>query len=86
MTFTLAMMLARLLLGAVSSVVGGAATAWIARANARASWILGILLVALFIPVHIWMWDKFPVWYHVAFLVSLLPFTLLGAALARNRR
>ena len=80
-TFTLGMLVGRLLLGAASSVAAGATTAWIARGNARASWILGALLVVLFIPVHIWMWTRFPLWYHAAFLVSLLPCTLLGAAL-----
>ena len=84
--FTLAMMVGRLLLGAASSVAAGATTAWIARGNARMSWVLGILLIALFIPVHVALWDKFPLWYHVAFLVSLLPCTLLGAALGARSR
>jgi hypothetical protein len=88
MTFTLEMMFARLFLGAVSSVLAGAMTAWIARGGSpRAPWILGFLLVALFIPLHVALWDKFPVWYHLTFLVSLLPLTLLGAWLtARDHR
>jgi len=85
-TFTLAMLIARLLLAAAASVAAGLTTARIARNNARMSWILGILLVLLFIPVHVWMWTRFPLWYHAAFLVSLLPCTLLGAALATRRR
>ena len=87
MTFTLSMMFARLLLGAASSIAGGAVTAWIVRGNRRAPWILGVVLVAVFIPVHVGPWDKFPLWYHATFLVSLLPLTLPGASLfARNRR
>jgi hypothetical protein len=87
MTFTLEMMFARLFLGAVSSVLAGAVAAWIARGSPRAPWILGIVLVALFIPLHVGLWDKFPVWYHLTFLVSLLPLTLLGAWLtARDHR
>jgi len=87
MTFTLEMMLARLFLGAVSSVLAGAVAAWIARGSTRAPWILGIVLVALFLPRHVALWDKFPVWYHLTFLVSLLPLTLLGAWLtARDLR
>ena len=85
-SFTLAMLIARLLLAAAASVAAGLTTARIARNNARMSWILGILLVLLFIPVHVWMWTRFPLWYHAAFLVSLLPCTLLGAALATRRR
>jgi len=31
-------------------------------------------------------WTLVPVWYHVAFLVSLMPFCMLGAKLVTRRR
>src|SRR5262245_52179105 len=68
MPFTQSMMIARLLLGALSSVAAGAACAWIARAGTRAPWAVGIVLIVLFIPVHLWLWQRFPVWYHLVFL------------------
>jgi len=87
MTFTLAMLLGRLLLGVLSSLCGGLVVAWITRANATATWILGIVLTIFFVPVHYGLFDKFPIWYHLVFLASLLPVTLLGASLfARSRR
>jgi hypothetical protein len=79
MRFTLAMMFARLLLGGVSSVCGGFALAWITKRSGRPALFLGALLTALFIPVHYGLWDKFPLWYHLIFLASLLPLTVLGA-------
>ena len=82
--FTLAMKLARLVLGAISSLAAGFVAAWIGRVRMRAAVLTGIVLLGLFIPGHYRIWDKFPVWYHLTFLVSLLPLTLLGAAL--NRR
>jgi len=82
--FTLAMKLARLVLGAISSLSAGFVAAWIGKVRMRAAMLSGIVLLALFIPGHYRIWDKFPVWYHLTFLVSLLPLTLLGAAL--NRR
>jgi len=82
--FTLAMKLARLVLGAISSLGAGFVAAWIGKVRMRAAMLTGIVLLALFIPGHYRIWDKFPVWYHLTFLVSLLPLTLLGAAL--NRR
>jgi hypothetical protein len=85
MRFTLAMMIARLLLGALSSVCSGLAVAWIAKGSGAAAWILGIVLTALFVPVHYRLWDKFPIWYHAIFLALLLPLTLLGAKLLRHR-
>jgi hypothetical protein len=82
--FTFAMKLARLVLGAISSLGAGFVAAWIGKRPMRAAALTGIVLLGLFIPNHYLLWDKFPVWYHLTFLVSLLPLTLLGAAL--NRR
>jgi hypothetical protein len=87
MDFSLAMMLVRLALGAVCSLAAGATAAWIARGHGAVVKGAGILLTLLFIPVHYTLWDKFPLWYHAVFLISLFPLTLLGASLfARGRR
>ena len=85
MTFTLAMMAARLLLGALSSLCAGLAVARVTKGNGTAAKILGIVLTAIFVPVHYGLWAKFPVWYHAIFIASLFPFTLLGAELLRRR-
>ena len=82
--FTFAMKVARLVLGATSSLCAGFVAAWIGRARRKAATLTGIVLLGLFIPNHYLLWDKFPVWYHLTFLVSLLPLTLLGAALNRK--
>ena len=87
MTFTLAMMAARLLVGGLSSVGAGLVLAWIAKRAGIPAKVLGTVLIALFIPVHYTLWDKFPVWYHLIFLASLMPLALLGARLMpRSRR
>jgi hypothetical protein len=80
-SFTLGMKLARLALGAAASLCSGYVAAWITNGDRRAAMYLGILLLALFIPDHYLLWDKFPVWYHLTFLLSLFPLTLLGAML-----
>lgn len=79
--FTFTMKLARLAMGAVSSLAAGFVTAWIGKDRMRAAMLTGVVLLALFIPNHYLLWSKFPIWYHLTFLVSLVPFTLLGAAL-----
>ena len=78
-SFTLGMKLARLALGSAASLCSGFVAAWIANGRRTAAMYLGILLLALFVPNHYLLWNKFPVWYHLTFLVSLLPLTLLGA-------
>jgi hypothetical protein len=37
----------------------------------------GLFLLALFIPQHIMLWARFPVWYHLTFLFSLVPLAYL---------
>ena len=81
MTFTLTMLVSRLLLGVLSSLCGGFVAAWLARANVNAATILGVVLTVIFIPIHYGLWNEFPIWYHLLFLASLLPLTLLGAFL-----
>ena len=71
--FTPGMKLVRLALGALASVCSGFVAAWIANGCRTAAIALGILLLALFIPNHYLLWEKFPVWYHLTFLVSLFP-------------
>ena len=80
--FTLPMMIARLALpGAVPSVAAGFAGAWISRGNRRAVAALAIVLLAIFLPTHYYVWTKVPLWYHLVFLGSLPLLTWLGAAL-----
>jgi hypothetical protein len=79
--FTFTMKLARLALGALSSLSAGFVAAWISKSRMRAAMLTGVILLGLFIPDHYLLWSKFPVWYHLTFLVSLVPLTLLGAVL-----
>jgi len=79
--FTLGMMIARLILGALSSICGGFLVAWITKANSAAVNITGVALLVLFIPTHSQVWHTFPLWYPLTFLVSLFPLTMLGATL-----
>jgi hypothetical protein len=85
MTFTLEMQVARLVSGALASLVAGWVSARIGRGDHRAVWALVVILLALFVPVHYGLWDRFPIWYHLVFLASLVVATLVGAALVRRR-
>ena len=78
MAFTLPMMFARLAIGALATLLAGWVTAVIARRSAVARLAMGLLLLAMFIPQHVRLWDTFPVWYHLTFLLSLVPLSYLG--------
>jgi hypothetical protein len=81
LSFSLGMLVARLVEGAVSTIAAGVVVAWIARRGVAAAVATGLLLLLLFVPTHAMLWNRFPVWYHIVFLGSLLPLTLLGARL-----
>ena len=84
MAFTLPMKIARLTIGALATLAAGFVTVRISRSTA-AMWTTGGLLLAAFIPQHISLWDKFPLWYHLTFLASLVPLTWVGGRLASDR-
>lgn len=88
MHFTLVMELARLSIAAVTSVLAGAIMGAIAqpRPGRLVTLLLGVLLLAGFIPEHVRLWTLFPVWYHLSFLVPLLPLLFLGHGLMRALR
>jgi hypothetical protein len=85
MRFTLGMMAARLTEGAIASLVAGAIVGWITRGSVRVALVLGGITLAAFIPVHVSLWNKFPVWYHLTFLLTLVPLVVFGSWLTRGR-
>ncbi|HEY7171621.1 MAG TPA: hypothetical protein VH417_12310 [Vicinamibacterales bacterium] len=85
MTFTLPMQIARLAISAVATLAAGWATASIVSRSLVARVMPGVLLLVAFIPVHINLFDKFPLWYHLTFLVSLIPLTYAGGLICTWR-
>jgi hypothetical protein len=80
--FTLGMKWARLLMAIVTSLVAGAVTGWISPSSRSAPLIVGSVVLVMFVPVHIAIWSKFPVWYHLTFLLTIIPAVLLGTLLS----
>ena len=83
--FTLGMKWARLSMAIVTSVAAGVVTGWISRSNRWAPLIVGGVVFAMFLPLHIAIWSKFPVWYHLTFLLTIIPAVLVGALLPPRR-
>src|SRR5262249_51296342 len=81
MNFTLAMKLVRLAIGAAATIAAGWTTAVVARGPVIAI-VTGAVLLVVFIPEHISLWNKFPLWYHLTFLLSLVPLCALGGRLS----
>ena len=84
--FTLTMKVARLIMAAVTSLLAGTVVRLVAPASRFAPWIVGLVLVAVFLPEHIHLWPRFPIWYHLSFLVPLALLPALGARILRRVR
>jgi hypothetical protein len=83
--FTLGMKGARLLMAIVTSLAAGAVTRWISPSSRWAPLIVGAVVLAMFLPVHIAIWSRLPAWYHLTFLLTIIPAVLAGALLPPRR-
>jgi hypothetical protein len=82
--FTLAMKVGRLIEAALTSLAAGAVIGWIDPSRRWTPWLVGAIVLAAFLPVHVKLWNSFPAWYHLSFLVPLVPLVVIGAALVRG--
>jgi hypothetical protein len=82
MTFDLPMMEMRLAVSAVASLIAAFIAGLAVRDNRYAPLAGGLLLLALFVPEHIRIWDRFPIGYHATFLTSLPVLAWIGGRLA----
>ncbi len=65
----------------IISLLAGFLTAYIAGENIRPTLLLGLLLLIVGILVQAMQWNYIPLWYHVIFLVLLVPMTVFGGML-----
>ena len=66
----------------VFSLIAGYVAALIAPQNGfNVDIALGIFLLAVGIFVQAQVWKEIPIWYHLSFLVLLIPITIIGGCL-----
>lgn len=85
MAFDVPMMAARLSESSLALVIAAAIAARVAPLSRAAPWALGLVLLAIFIPIHIGLWTKFPLWYHATFLASLVAISVAVGSLMRGK-
>lgn len=85
MQFSSMMLCMRLLVGVAATLTAGMLAGYLDRSG-NAGLLLGALFVLLFGANHVYLWTKFPVWFHLTFLASLLPATVAGANVGKQMR
>ena len=74
-----------LVLSLFCSFAAGKVAAWLGQKRAgTAVWIMAILLLATGIAVQASAWEQMPIWYHLTFLIAIVP-VCLWAGKARAR-
>jgi hypothetical protein len=77
-------MAVRLVISIVATLMSGFLAAFIAGENRRAPLALGVILLLVGIAVQLGAWNVMPVWFHVIFLLLLLPMSILGGKLKKT--
>ena len=75
---------ANLIRSFLTSIIAGYLAALVAGEFKKSTMILGVILVAVGIAVEYMFWNLAPAWYHVLFVLFLLPMTILGGRLRRT--
>lgn len=68
-----------LVLSVVCSLVAGRTAAVITHRRRRPVLVMALLLLATGIGVQASVWARMPLWFHLSFLVLIVPMCLLGA-------
>ncbi len=76
-------LIALLIKSFIVSIISGFITALIARENFKSTVGLGILLLLFGIFIQSLYWNYMPLWYHIPFLLMLIPMTILGGRLRK---
>ena len=66
---------------ATQPVCATSAVATVVAGDKRFAWIAGGLILALSIPSHLYpgyVWDDYPAWYHIVYLLSILPIAVFA--------
>ena len=67
----------------IVTIISGFAAALVARENTKSTIGLGLLLFISGIFVQLMHWNYMPLWYHIPFLLMLIPMTILGGKIKR---
>ncbi len=85
-TYTLAMLIARLAVGALSVAAAACATTFVARDQGRAAWWLGTIFLLISLPNHLYfVWRGYPCRYHAVYLAYLVPIAGLSGRVVRRQ-
>jgi ABC-type multidrug transport system permease subunit len=86
-SYTFEMLLLRLLAGLLAAVLAGISVARIANNREKSAWLAGIIVLAVASYIHFFrVWADYPRWYHMAYLLPVVPVISLSNYLFSKRK
>jgi len=84
--YTLTMLLVRLFIFS-SMIAATSAVATLVSGNRHLPWVAGGVILAVSVPPHLYpgyVWDDYPAWYHIAYLISIVPIAISAGRSAQH--
>ncbi len=75
----------KLVLSVIFSIIAGLIAATISKETTKAPLVLGVALLIVGIFFQFGTWNLLPLWYHMIFLIFLLPAAMFGGKLRSFR-
>jgi uncharacterized membrane protein YeaQ/YmgE (transglycosylase-associated protein family) len=74
-SYTSTMMIFRLSVGILAAIIAGISATKIANDEGKSAWYVGIILFCVGSYNHFLtsVWTDYPVWYHLAFVIPIIP-------------
>jgi hypothetical protein len=73
-SYTIQMLLSRLLVATLASVTAGISGSKIANDKGKSSWFVAVIVFCIAGYTHfVLVWTDYPVWYHFAYLLPIIP-------------
>jgi hypothetical protein len=76
-SYTLTMMIFRLSVGILAAIFAGISATKIANDEGKSAWFVGIIVFCVGCYNHFFtsVWTDYPIWYHFAFILPIIPVT-----------
>ena len=68
----------------IISLMSGFLAVFVANEAKKTTIVLGVLLLAFGLYVQLSVWKYIPIWYHLLFLLLLVPMTIMGGKLKKT--
>jgi hypothetical protein len=86
--YTIAMMTSRLSVGILAAIIAGICATKIASDKGRSACIVGVFVFCFGSYNHFLttVWTDYPIWYHFAFVIPIIPITWLSHLLLLKKK